>query len=178
MTATSLLVWTGVVIVAYLVICNRTIALMHPIRMRMVALGEHLLDQRDLPTDDAQNIRTCLDHAYSKAAAWAFACLMPYAILGTIKDIIKEKFLGIPDQEVDRVPAHLRDDVGTFCVLSFFSMSMSSPLAGLFIGVQLLCAALVWLPIHAIIFEVAKVAVHLEKTTSHLARLPVGRHTA
>ncbi|MDO8422316.1 MAG: hypothetical protein Q7S99_09145 [Parvibaculum sp.] len=142
MTDFHLIIAAGVIASAYIVLCNRLTAYVHPIRMRLADQGRDLLDSGVLAGHDEELVEAALDRAYSTWGAWAHVILMPFAAVV----VTFEMLLRRPDS-LDQYPKDVRDRISKFGIFSTISVMANSPLAAALLILELAILAIFFVPL-------------------------------
>jgi|HubBroStandDraft_2_1064218.scaffolds.fasta_scaffold17310_3 hypothetical protein len=158
MTDSMVLALGLLVIGFYLIISNRLIALLHPLKMEFVARGEQLLNEPDLPADIAVDVKHSLDVAYSTSRAWLFVCLTPIAMVVAIY----HQIVGRTDKSLDHVPVRLRNSVRIFGGVSVLLTIANSPLALCLFFIQIFAYAVLFLPVGTAVRELMRIGTVVE----------------
>ena len=167
MTNVEILLLMGCALAFYYLICNRVTAAMHPIRMRLLSVGNKILDSEDLSDYARRHVEASLDSAYSTAAAWGVAFLMPFAVASTVYDEIVGKRT---DAMLGGVNPSLQSDAKLFCLLWFVSVVANSPIAAIIVVVELFVSLVLWLPVTKVLMHTARTVSNLEAKSIDFSR--------
>jgi hypothetical protein len=146
------LVSIGVFAILYLILCNRAISLVHPLRMEMLELGERLLADHRLRDDEAKAVETGIAYAYSSWIAWAFVVGLPVAAIATIIDRVRGRENPLSCGERD-----LQNDLNRFLRLATVSLLANSPLAAFLFVIVFVACSILFLPIGNAVQEMMRV---------------------
>lgn len=165
--ASEILLMGGVLLAFYLLICNRVVAAIHPLRMRFANLGAHLLANPELGPLLRRRVNMSLNHAYSTPTAWGLAIAVPFAAIATIKD---EVVGNNPDADLEHLSEETRDDLRLFCSLWFVSVIANSPLAAAVVALELFIVLITWLPVSKTVIHAIRAVMSIELGASDVAR--------
>jgi hypothetical protein len=106
-------------IVGYFALVLLLAVAVHPLRRRMVALGEEILHQQGTSNEKRARINGVLDRSMSFWTAW----LLPLAILNVLIDATLGRV------RVEPAQVHRHDKMSELVNLSFLSMFAANPIA-------------------------------------------------
>jgi hypothetical protein len=154
MMATEFLLSAGATIFLYLLICNRIIALAHPLRMSTVALANSLCDDEGIPAAFADNVESAVSGMYSSSRAWLFVFAMPIAMaVGIYRHIV-----GGRDTTLDGIPVNKRPSAQLVITLTFVSTLVNCPLATILFAIQFLVFVILFLPVGSALRELLAIS--------------------
>lgn len=130
----TILLYTAVSLILYIVACNRLLYLVQPLRIELAYLGEELLSRKDLAESEKGFIEFSLNNAYNRLLAWTAAIAFTPVVLF----IALERLRAFVNH--DRHAYELRTprdvDLARFRRLSLYSTMATSPIAATIFGVQ------------------------------------------
>lgn len=154
----------GLFITAYLIVSNRLVALLHPLRIDLAELGAFLLEQSDLPVPYRARIEYSLDRAYSPASAWLIAFATPIATVLAVRDLVlMRQNDGLAD-----IPTELRADMRLFCVLSVTTTVGNSVGASVLFALQIFLSMILWLPVGTVLRELMQTTFNVEQMSARV----------
>jgi hypothetical protein len=163
MNTYALLVTAGLFAAAYLFLCNRVTAALHPLRLELARVGTRLIAAPGMPGPVKTMVGAALDHAYSSWVAWAHVFALPVAVVLTVRDALT----GRKDPDFENVPADSRPELSLFCALSTVSTLANSPLAFALFALEVLVCMVLWMPIGVLMHQTARMTVAFEEAREH-----------